>query len=311
MTEKYQPWYPPSITQKVTTFSWLGLFIALAFLLSVGPGALASSPAFGGLPAFPGAEGEGAGSIGGRGGTVIEITNLNDSGSGSFRACVTASGPRTCVFRTGGTIALASDVHITNPYLTIAGQTAPGGGITIKGPVMERMIFVQTHDVIIRYVRLRPGPTASPSCCGGAIEASNGSSNVIIDHVSMSWAVDQNANVWYDSTNVTYQWDIISEPLNCSNHSGTGKQCHAYNMILGDGWLDDSGNCMPGGCTFNRVSVHHNLFSEVTERNPRIETGPINVVNNVITAVRLKVEENQLVDVFGEIGFHIDGLKGA
>jgi len=253
--------------------------LATLFMLVFGA-CVASGATSAGQPAFPGAEGEGASAVGGRGGAVIEVTNLNDSGTGSFRACVTASGPRTCVFRTGGTIALASDIHITNPYLTVAGQTAPGGGITIKGPVKERMIFVQTHDVIIRYVRLRPGPTSSASCCGSGIEASNGSSNVIIDHVSISWAVDQNANVWYDSHNVTYQWDIISEPLNCSDHSGG--ECHGYNMILGNGWLDDNGNCMPGGCTFNNISIHHNLFSEATERNPRIETGPINVVNNVV-----------------------------
>jgi pectate lyase len=257
---------------------WIGVAMFLIFAVGVciATGFAASS----GQPAFPGAEGEGANAVGGRGGAVIEVTNLNDSGTGSFRACVTASGPRTCVFRVGGTIALATDIYITNPYLTVAGQTAPGGGITIKGPVQQRMIFVQTHDVIIRYVRLRPGPTSKVSCCGGAIEASNGSSNVIIDHVSMSWAVDQIANVWYDSVNVTYQWDIISEPLNCSNHAGG--ECHGYNMILGDGHQNDDGSCMTGGCTFNNISVHHNLFSEGTERNPRVETGPVNIVNNVI-----------------------------
>jgi pectate lyase len=257
---------------------FFGCLILFVILIGGVNGAKAASP--NGQAAFPGAEGEGANAVGGRGGAVIGVTNLSDSGTGSFRACVTASGPRTCVFLVGGTISLASDIHITNPYLTVAGQTAPGGGITIKGPVKERMIFVQTHDVIIRYIRLRPGPTSTVSCCGSGIEASSGSSNVIVDHVSISWSVDQNANVWYDSHNVTYQWDIIAEPLNCTNHSGG--ECHGYNMILGNGWLDDNGNCMPGGCTFNNISVHHNLFSEGTERNPRIETGPINVVNNVV-----------------------------
>jgi len=85
------------------------------------------------IPAFPGAEGFGADSVGGRGGRVIEVTNLQQSGTGSLRACVEASGPRTCVFHVGGTIELTSGLAIQNPYITIAGQTAPGGGITLKG----------------------------------------------------------------------------------------------------------------------------------------------------------------------------------
>ena len=84
------------------------------------------------MPAFPGAEGFGAAAVGGRGGTVIEVTNLNDSGPGSFRAAVGASGPRTVVFRVGGTIELQSTILFTNPYITIAGQSAPGGGIAFK-----------------------------------------------------------------------------------------------------------------------------------------------------------------------------------
>ena len=272
-------WCKPKLGRSFMKPRRIGIltFLILAMGACIASGLASSST----QPGFPGAEGEGASAVGGRGGAVIEVTNLSDSGTGSFRACVTASGPRTCVFRTGGTITLASDIYITNPYLTVAGQTAPGGGITIKGPVQQRMIFVQTHDVIIRYIRLRPGPTSSPSCCGSAIEASNGSSNVMIDHVSISWAVDQNANVWYDSTNVTYQWNIISEPLNNSNHGG-GESNHGYNMILGDGHQNDGGSCMPGGCTFNNISIHHNLFSEGVERNPRVETGPVNVVNNVV-----------------------------
>jgi len=218
------------------------------------------------IPAFPGAEGFGAQSIGGRRGKVFEVTNLNDSGSGSLRACVEASGPRTCVFRTGGTIGLNSDLIIENPYITIAGQTAPGGGIALKRASGTSEGFFGSgrgaHDVIIRYIRVRPGPGGQPD--GIAIY---GGRNVIIDHSSASWAVDETINVWYDAQNVTIQWSIISEGLYCSTHP---KGCHSMGMLLGSG---GSGN----------ISVHHNLFAHNDERSPRIKTsGTVDVVNNVI-----------------------------
>ncbi|MBK8419771.1 hypothetical protein [Candidatus Villigracilis saccharophilus] len=114
------------------------------------------------LPAFPGAEGFGANSIGGRGGIIYEVTNLNDTGTGSLRACVEASGARTCVFRTGGLIVLQSALRIVNPYITIAGQTAPGGGITLKTASGGDIFSTQTHDVVIRYITARPGPVEKP-----------------------------------------------------------------------------------------------------------------------------------------------------
>jgi pectate lyase len=102
------------------------------------------------LPAFPGAEGFGSQTMGGRGGQIIEVTNLNDSGAGSFRAAVSALGARIIVFKVSGIIQASSVIHINNPYITIAGQTAPGGGIAVKGSG----ISIRTHDVIIRGMKM-------------------------------------------------------------------------------------------------------------------------------------------------------------
>ena len=117
--------------------------------------------------AFPTAEGFGAAAAGGRGGKVIYVTTLNESGEGSLRGCIEASGPRTCIFRIGGTITLdEASLAVSNPFLTIAGESAPGGGIAIRnGSTQIRpSIEIRTHDVIIRHLRLRPGPHAIEAC---------------------------------------------------------------------------------------------------------------------------------------------------
>ena len=181
--------------------SFLGMLIT--FLLLIPGLALA-------VPAFPGAEGFGAKSVGGRGGKVIEVTNLNDSGSGSLRAAIAASGPRTVVFRVGGTIELKSRIQVENPYLTIAGQTAPGGGITLKNGSNEKdTLYILTHDVVVRYLRVRPGPGGDADGVGVGTNASN----VVLDHCSVSWAVDENLGVSSTAKNVSIQWSIIAEGL--------------------------------------------------------------------------------------------------
>jgi pectate lyase len=219
------------------------------------------------VPAFPGAEGFGANSVGGRGGRVIEVTNLNDNGSGTLRAAIEAFGSRIVVFRVAGTIELETALEIANPYITIAGQTAPGQGIMLKNQPSNTdcSLVVSTHDVIIRYIRVRPGPPAESSGCGNAIVVVG--EDVIVDHSSFSWAIDQVASTWFDAHDITFQWSIIAEGLHCSNHE---KGCHSTGMLIGS---EGSRN----------ISIHHTLFAHNHERNPYIKTGGlVDIVNNVI-----------------------------
>src|SRR4051812_13705411 len=126
--------------------------------------------------AFPGAEGYGRFALGGRGGKVIEVTNLNDSGPGSLREAITAQGPRTIVFRVGGTIHLQSKLVVKNPYCTIAGQTAPGEGIAVRGATFAAG---GSHDVIIRYMRIRIGDESGVTMDGCGLGSCD---NCIVDH---------------------------------------------------------------------------------------------------------------------------------
>src|SRR3990167_7447240 len=169
--------------------------------------------------AFPGAEGHGALSTGGRGGDVIMVTNLNNAGAGSFRAALTASGARTVVFNISGTITLESSVTISNSNITIAGQTAPGEGITLRRPENEGggVIHIDNgvSDVIIRYIRIRSGN--GTAAVGDNIRIGH-SERVIIDHVSLSWSNDENLGVNCLAAecyikDMTVQNSIISEAL--------------------------------------------------------------------------------------------------
>jgi pectate lyase len=227
-----------------------------------------------GVRAFPGAEGFGTDTVGGRGGQVLLVTNLNDSGAGSLRAALTATGPRTVVFRVSGTILLKSRIDVVSPYLTVAGQTAPGGGITLRmdpaaSPCSDKgTMLVSTHDVVIRYLRLRPGPTdCADDSHDGLTIYEPGTYNVVIDHVSMSWAVDEVLNTYDGAQKVTISNSIIAEGLSNSTHP-QGE--HSKGSLL-------------GGVDAHDISLHHNLFVANKDRNPQVSGLSVaDVRNNVV-----------------------------
>ena len=199
------------------------------------------------IPAFPGAEGFGAFTPGGRGGQVLFVNNLNDSGPGSFRTACESKGPRIVVLRVAGIIDLLSPIIITEPFITIAGQTAPGDGICLRGYGLR----VDTHDVIIRFLRCRAGDNLVAER-DDALSVGGNSQNVIVDHCSVSWGTDETLSTSGRTSNLTVQWCIISEALHYSIH---------HEGQHGMGTLARAS----GGVTF-----HHNLWAHNNQRNPRL-----------------------------------------
>jgi pectate lyase len=205
--------------------------------------------------AFPGAEGFGKYTTGGRGGRVMIVTNLDDKGPGSFREAAEAKGARIIVFAISGTIHLQSPLSIKSD-VTIAGQTAPGDGICIA----DQPVTLGGDNIIVRFLRFRMGDKYQDKGKvdgSGSDDAFGGTrrSHIIIDHCSISWSTDECLTV-YGGDSTTLQWNIISEPLNYSYHFETGDtdfERHGYGGIWGG----------------KHLSAHHNLFAHCVSRNPR------------------------------------------
>lgn len=272
------PSAPPLWTRLLTPCSRAALALVLICLLvAAAPGAparalgdeapLAASAAA--LPAFPGAQGYGALTPGGRGGKVLFVTNLSDDGPGSLRAALAASGPRIVIFRVGGVIRLSTSITITQPYVTIAGQTAPGDGIVLRGGGLK----IRTHDVIVRGLRFRvgddsegePAITREGIMIAGPDRDGNPPRRIIIDHCSISWSIDENASV-VGAEDVSIQWSILSEGLNNSLHD---KPRHSNALLIAEG--------------SRRISVHHNLLAHHWYRSPLVKGNTeVEFVANVV-----------------------------
>lgn len=239
-----------------------------------GDRSFSTSPA-GTLAAFPGAQGAGATATGGRGGSVIPVTNLNDAGGGSLRACMQASGPRTCVFRVGGTINLQTGIPVRNPHLTVAGQTAPGGGIMIKGKDnVEHQITLYAPDVVLQYLRIRAGynPERAPPAGGGMpLRLSDNAVRVIADHLSLSWSTDNNLGIWDhpdpggEPHNVSIAYVLLAEAL----------EGHATAMLTG------SSNNDPSARLMTDIDMHHSMTANHTHRVPHLKNRSSRLVNNI------------------------------
>jgi pectate lyase len=239
----------------------LSIFIALAFF---------HVSAFAQQLAFPTAEGGGRHTKGGRGGKVIEVTNLNDSGTGSLRAAVGQSGSRTVVFRVSGTISLQSKLSIKNDSITIAGQTAPGDGICLSNYTFE----ISASQVIIRFIRFRLGDVKKYQ--DDAVHCNSGGVNykynhIIVDHCSATWSLDE-ALSFYGSDSITVQWCMIGESLDSSYHV---KGPHGYGGIEGG----------------TNSTYHHNLYANNVSRNPRF-SGPTPAGSGTVNSTNLDFVNN-------------------
>lgn len=228
---------------------------------------------------FPGAVGWAAETRGGRGGAILRVTNLDASGPGSFRAAIERKGPRIVVFEVGGVIDLGrTTLSIEEPFLTIAGQTAPSPGITI----IRGGIDIKTHDVIMRHVRVHTGVDGQPQRSGWEADAVStvGARNVIVDHCTMIWAIDENLSAsgprftgkaveeWRRGTshNITFSYNLLAEGLRYASHP---KGEHSKGSLIHD--------------NATGILIYRNLYAHNQERNPLLKGGVhAAVVNNFI-----------------------------
>jgi pectate lyase len=228
------------------------------------------------VPVIPGAAGFGMDNPAGRGGTVIKVTNLKASGPGSLKACASDfNGPRVCVFEVSGIIRITEDLMIRWNNITIAGQTAPSPGIMIRGAALR----IQASNVLVQHIRVRAGddPNGPDPANRDSLKIEGTTtkpvSNIVIDHCSFSWAVDEIASVWGVHDNVTFSNNIFSEPLNESIHprdDGKGMEKHGFGVLFGSS---------PSG---GRVTLTNNLMAHIVERNPLSRDREMVMVNNLI-----------------------------
>lgn len=230
--------------------------------------------------AFPGAFGFGKNTIGGRGGRIVHVTNLNNSGGGSLRwALEGINEPRIVVFDVEGRINLNEEISVRNPYVTVAGQTAPGDGIVITGG----RIHVRTKEVILRGLKIRPGddPSGDIGRARDSISIGRtgvtGIENVVVDHNSLTWAVDETLSIWGTVNDVTLSNNLIAEALYDSIHVDEGKTetaPHSTGMIIGH---------KDGEPSSVRITVARNFFASINSRNPYIKAAQdVEFLNNFI-----------------------------
>ncbi len=226
------------------------------------------------IPVVPGLAGYGVSTPAGRGGAILRVTTLADRGPGSLRAALTTAGPRIIVFEVGGTINLDGPLIVKEPFFTLAGQTAPDPGITIRGYHLS----IRTHDGLIQHIRVRSGDIHGGDPEGISIYQPGGAEvhDIVVDHTSTSWAIDENTNTWSATAadpgphagvhDVTYSNNLIGEALDDSTHP---KGPHSKGMLIGDG--------------SERIAVVRNVFVDNADRNPEMTGGTTAVVvNNLI-----------------------------
>lgn len=224
------------------------------------------------LPVIPGAVGFGMDTPAGRGGEIIKVTNLQDTGAGSLRACVEAPGARICVFEVSGTIRLDQNLKVTQPNLTIAGQTAPAPGIMLRGAALQ----IMASDVLVQHIAVRAGDSADGPAYSvrdalKIIGKDELIQNIVIDHSSFSWGLDENVEVFNTWDNVTISNTIIAEPLRDSvDPSGP----HGLGVLI----IADREN--------SSISLIGNLLAHQHGRNPRSAASEFVLVNNVIYNAR-------------------------
>lgn len=212
---------------------------------------------------FPNAEGFGIESPAGRGGRVYRVTNLNDSGKGSLRECMDANEPRLCFFDVAGVIKLKEDLAIKNPFITIAGQTAPSPGVSLYGAGIR----IYSHDILIQHIRVRVGDDIdgpSPINRDGIAIEGDGARNIVIDHCSVAWAIDENLAIWGEQIkNITISNSIIAEGLANSLHP---KGSHSMGLLVGP--------------RAKNIALIKNALLHNGSRNPLIRGGSTSIVIN-------------------------------